>query len=438
MTVELTVDRIVAGGDGLADLDGLKVFVPFSAPGERIRASLVTRKRDYAVARIDDIIEPSPLRVTPECPHFGTCGGCQLQHLSYEGQLVAKKLIVNDALQRLGDVFVPIRNVEPSNPEWRYRNKTQYPVGWSRGVRVGFFRRGSHRLLDIDRCLLHPERFDRFRLSFVETVAASNETIYDEWTHRGNIRHLVLRCPEPGGETLAIVVTSSGKLAGTVVNRLAAEEGVAGVVQSVNPTRTNRILGPRSPVLAGRGHLLVPVLDREFRVSAGSFFQVNSDRTAALSRKVLKYLAPGGDECVVDLFSGVGVLSLVVARFVDSVVGVELDPVAVADAAFNAQRNGIDNARFIAGDVDAVITGLERTDAVIIDPPRRGCEPETLRRIAGLKPSRIIYVSCHPATLARDLKILAGHGYRTTDVEPVDMFPQTFHVEVIARLEPDS
>lgn len=446
-SVELTVDRIVAGGNGLAQLDGLKVFVPFSAPQERLRCRIKVRKNDYAVAEITEILEPSPLRVQPACPLFGQCGGCQLQHLSYEGQLVAKKLIVNDALQRLGRVFVPVRGISGPTHPWRYRNKTQYPVQGSRSeasghrpqaidLRIGFFRRESHSLLDVPVCLLHPEQFDRLRVMFSDALIASGETGYDERNHKGNIRHLILRCAEPEAkEILALVVTRTASLSPHVVERLVNQTGVIGVVQAVNPSRTNRILGDKLVPLAGKSTLTHRILDKTFRVSASSFFQVNSKATENLCRKVLKYAAPEGNETVLDLYCGVGMLSLVLAGFTEQVIGVEIEGSAVEDALYNAELNAADNIRFLSGNVDDVIGTIERADIVVLDPPRKGCSPDTLFRITGLKPKRIVYVSCNPATLARDLGLLEQQGYAATDVEPVDMFPQTFHVETIATLE---
>lgn len=429
--MELAVDRVVAGGAGLAEHGGRKVFVPLAAPWERVRARVVVSKRDYAVARIEQVLEPSPVRVEPRCPLYGHCGGCQLQHVSHEGQLVIKKLVINDALQRIGHVFTVVRNCAGSPTPWHYRNKTQYPL--APDARVGFFRAGTHRVVDAPECLLHPTAFDDLRRTFVDSLGAGRESIYDERSHRGNIRHLVVR--GNGAQLLALVVTRTGRLSTRLVDRLAAAPGAAGVVHSINPDRTNRILGRRFQVLAGQDHLVQAVLDKRLRVSAPSFFQVNTDQAETLCRKVLKQLAPDGSEHVLDLFSGVGMLSLAIAGFVGNVTGVELDPDAVGDARHNAAENNAPNCRFECGDVDRLIESVDRADAVIIDPPRKGCKPGTLHRIAALRPHRIVYVSCHPATLARDIAILSEQGYRLRDVEPVDMFPQTFHVETVAALE---
>lgn len=437
MVVELLIDKLVQGGDGLATHEGMKVFVPYSAPQERVRARIVTQKRDYAVAEIQEILEPSPLRVSAPCPYYGACGGCQLQHINYQGQLVVKRLYLNEALQRIGQIFVPVRHVTVEAAPWHYRNKTQYPVGTTGdGMAIGFYKRGTHDLLDVPECLLHPVEFDRLREAMRAVFATTGETGYDEARHDGNIRHIVLRQSTQDGGLLAIVVTRTPEFSTRAAELIAEQPGVVGVAQSMVPSRTNRIMGSRTKVLAGRGYLHQSVLDKTFRVSAPSFFQVNVEQAEELCRKVLKHVAPKGDELVLDLYSGVGVISLIVAPFVQQVTAIEFDSTAVEDAMVNAQAQGVRNIEFVCGDVSRAISQVASIDVVILDPPRKGCPAETLRRIADLKPKRIIYVSCNPATLARDLATLEQLGYTTYEIEPVDMFPQTFHVEVIARLGP--
>jgi 23S rRNA (uracil1939-C5)-methyltransferase len=437
MVVELLIDKLVQGGDGLATLDGMKVFVPFSAPQERVRARIVTQKRDYAVAEIEEILEPSPLRVSAPCPHYGVCGGCQLQHINYQGQLVVKKIYVNEALQRIGQVFVPVRNVTTEAEPWHYRNKTQYPVGTvGKEMAIGFFRRGTHDLLDVPACLLHPVEFDRLREAIRDILLAAGETGYDESKHDGNVRHVVLRQGICDGGLLAIVVTRTSQFDQRAAELIAEQPGVTGVMQSVVSTRTNRIMGPQTAVLAGSGHLNQEVLGKTFQVSAPSFFQVNIQQAEELVRKILKHVAPKGDELVLDLYSGVGMISLLLAPFVQRVSAIEADATAVEDAKANALVQAVRNVEFFCGDVAREIGRVASTDVVVLDPPRKGCPAETLRQIAALKPKRIVYVSCNPATLARDLATLEQSGYTTHEIEPVDMFPQTFHVEVIARLGP--
>ncbi len=435
MVVDLFVERLVQGGDGLAQLDGLKVFVPFSAPHERVRARIVQRKRDYAVARVVEIVEPSPLRVEPACPYYGRCGGCQLQHIDYQGQLVVKKTLVNETLQRVGRVFFPVANITGPVAPWHYRNKTQYPARQDgRGLRLGFFRRGSHDLLDINRCPLQPESFDRVRQAVLAAARHVGEQGYNEAGHSGNIRHVILRQASAQGEVILIVVTRTPALDPRFVAALAGTAGVAGIVQSINPDRTNRILGRRHLLLEGSDTAVYSILGKSLRASATSFFQVNTVQAEELCRKVLKHASPTGTETVLDLYSGVGMLSLVLSDFVQHVTGVEIDPAATQDALANASALNAANVSFICGDVDQVLAGLPPADIVLLDPPRRGCPPVTLNRVAGMNPKRLVYVSCNPATLARDLGLLEQLGYEVRAAEPIDMFPQTAHVETVVQL----
>lgn len=433
MVTELYIERLVAGGNGLAMLDGMKVFVPHTAPQERIRARITLRKRDYATAVVEEIIEPSPLRVNPPCPYYADlCGGCQLQHIGYTGQLIVKKLIVNDALQHLGRVFLPVSNMSESEA-WHYRNKTQYPVACrDREARIGFFRRGTHQVTDITTCLLHPPEFDNLRRVTAEAIRRW-ELAYDERHHEGNVRHLILRQGDDG--ILALLVTREGRVDGRLVDAITGQRCVTGIVQSINPLRTNRILGNEFKLLHGRNWLPITVLKQRFRVSAGSFFQVNRARAEEVCRKVLRFAAPVGTETVLDLYSGVGMLSVTIARFCRQVIGVEIDPQSVDDARFNAELAGVRNIEFRCAAVEQIVDELPAADIVILDPPRKGVAPSALMAIVRLRPNRIVYVSCNPATLARDLALLEAHNYSTTDVHPVDMFPQTAHVEVVARLE---
>ncbi len=433
---EFVVDRIVMGGMGLTELNGLRVFIPYAAPGEVVRAKIVTRKRDYAVAQIEEILTPSPFRVLPRCPYYESCGGCNLQHISYDGQLAVKKMLVDDTIQHVARLSIPVLDISFKSNEWHYRNKTQYPVsGNNTSWKIGFYEQGTHNLIDISRCFLHPEEFDQIREIAREALIAAGETPYQEILHRGNVRHLVLR-RGTDGKTVVTIVTMKEKLNPKVTEKIKKYPGVAGIIQNINPQKTNRILGEKNLTLWGQNFVRFSLLNKEFRVSANSFFQVNLSQAEELCRRVIKAIAPQGDEVVLDLFSGVGTLSLLVADKVKKVIGVELESTAIADANFNAQNLGIKNAFFLAGDVNSVIANIQQADAVIIDPPRKGCSMETLKRVVSLNPRVLVYVSCNPAAFARDLALLRNMGYGCDLVEPLDMFPQTTHVELVAKFTP--
>lgn len=432
--IELFVERIVAGGTGLANLNGWKVFVPYAAPQERIIAQIVLKKRDYGIARIEDILEPSPFRVPPRCSYYGKCGGCQLQHITYEAQLVIKKQLVNDALQRIGKIFVPVPNINFKSSVWRYRNKTQYPItGDTRKFLIGFYRPETHRVIDVTDCHLHPEEFNLLREGALDAFLDAGEVPFNELKHQGNIRHLVLR-RGTNGEILLVVVTRTKELRCRFVDKLKNCPSICGIVQNINPAPSNRILGDTSIVHWGRKFITVKILQKELRVSAASFFQVNQLQTEELCNRVIKAIEPQGDELVVDLYCGVGMFSLMLANRVRRVTGIEIAPEAVEDARFNARNLGIRNAEFIQGDVNYFVNTVENADIIIVDPPRKGCTAETIQRIAALSPRTVVYISCNPATLARDLALLERLNYNCISVDPLDMFPQTAHVEVIAKI----
>lgn len=434
--LELFVDRLIAGGDGLASWNGLKVFVRFAAPEERVRVRIVQKKRDYAVAEIDQIIEPSPLRIQPRCQFYGQCGGCHLQHINYIGQLVVKKYLVNDALQHIGNIYVPINNIKNPGPEWRYRNKTQYPIGGKRKLKIGFFERRTHNLIDIPVCHLHPSSFDELRNQIVHILKEAPEIPYDEINHQGNLRHIIFR-ENYDRRLLVIIVTRTRSVNPRLIETIATLPSVIGVVQNINAEKTNRILGAQMNILSGQNYTSQNILNRQFRISASSFFQVNKNQAEELCRKIIELISPQGTETVLDLFCGVGILSLVIAEMVKKVIGIEIEPAAIEDAHFNALTNSINNVEFIQGDVARLIDRFEQTDIIILDPPRRGCTPEILKQIPRLKPKIIIYVSCNPVTLARDLAILEQSGYRCEQIAPLDMFPQTSHVETVVKLIPE-
>lgn len=433
MVVELVIDRIVAGGTGLGEVGGRKVFVPLAAPHEKLRVRVEVEKRDYLVARIQDVIEPSPDRIQPRCPWFGQCGGCQLQHLTYEAQLTAKREIVVDALRRIGGIEIDVASTVPASQPWHYRNRTRYTIGGGADPHIGFLRAGTHDLLDVSECLLHPTPFDRVRAATLAWLAAADSAASNEHKHSNTLHHLLVR--DAGNGLLVIPVTRNRSLDPAMVQTLMDQPDVVGVVQNVNPDRSNRVVTDKFLSRAGHGNLTYSVAGCRLRVSAGAFFQVNLSQAETICRKVAERVAPTGTERVLDLFSGVGMIALNLAGSVREVIGIETFPPAVEDARFNARDNKLGNARFIVGDVARALTDVRKTDVVVLDPPRKGCSPATLKDITALTPRRIVYVSCNPATLARDLKQLVGSGYKLTSVDPIDMFPQTAHIETIATLE---
>ncbi|MDH5684435.1 MAG: 23S rRNA (uracil(1939)-C(5))-methyltransferase RlmD, partial [candidate division WOR-3 bacterium] len=336
--IELTIDKIVYGGDGIGNYNGIKVFVPYSAPQDRLLVSIQTKKKDYYIGRIKQILEPSPLRTNPPCVYFFSCGGCNFQHLTYESQLVLKKLLTNETLQRVGKIFLPAKNPKKAPSEFHYRNKTQYPL--APPLKIGYFKSRTHQVIDIEKCLLHPEQFDRIRSFLKNVIKDSKETVYDEIKHQGNLRHIIIRQGFNTGEYLLILVTKQDKIKPIIDKKLNQEfPDIVGIVQSVNPEKTNRILGDEFRCLYGQDFYYEKILNKQFRISAESFFQVNTVQTETIAKKVLKFLSSNGTEHILDLFSGVGTFSIILAEFVARVTGIEISKAAVLDAKANLKIN---------------------------------------------------------------------------------------------------
>jgi 23S rRNA (uracil1939-C5)-methyltransferase len=435
MVIELKIEKVVYGGYGLGNHKGIKVFIPYTCPEEIIRAEITEKKKGYWFGELKEIIEPSPLRIKPLCQKFTICGGCDFQHMEYPGQLVVKKLLLNDALSHIGKIILPVKNPFPAK-EWGYRNKIQMIFGNGNKLKIGYYQKKSHNLVDCPTCPLQPKVFDQIREVFFQRLSVSPEKIYSEEKKEGNLRYLVLKRGEKTGEVLITIVSVEPVADRNLFAELNGAMGIVGILNNINPFPKNRILTDDFRIISGRDYYFENILDKRFKISAGSFFQINTPETERLAKKVLKFLEPKGDEVVLDLFSGVGTFSLIVANFVGKVIGIEIVPSAVKDALTNKEINGVDNVDFILGDCEKAIDSFSRVDKVIIDPPRKGISSHLLQRITALKPEIIVYVSCNPATLARDLKLFSDYHYEPVAIEMVDMFPQTYHIESIAKVVP--
>lgn len=442
--ISVTVHGLGSSGEGVARFEGLTIFVPGGAPGDRLLARVEEVKKNYARAALVAVEEPSPDRVAPPCPVVAECGGCQLQHIAYGAQLRLKRQQVVDALERLGKLSgVTVHPTLGMDDPWRYRNKAQFPMGYRSGrVIAGFFAPGTHRIVDIERCDIQHPLGNRIMAEVKALAGRHGVRIYDERTHSGVLRHVLARVGRGTGEAMAVLVTNGPdfphgeEIARALMDRIPE---LVSVVQNINPARTNVVLGRESRVLAGRAYITDYIGDLEFNISPVSFFQVNPAQTEVLYGKALEYAGLTGGETVLDLYCGIGTISLFLARQAREVIGIEWVEEAVDDARENALLNGVQNVRFIAGDAAVEMPRLAeegvRADVIVLDPPRKGCDEPVLEAIAAVAPRRVVYVSCNPASLARDLGRLAGMGYRTVEVQPVDMFPHTAHVECVARIE---
>ncbi|OQP11559.1 23S rRNA (uracil(1939)-C(5))-methyltransferase RlmD [Geobacillus thermoleovorans] len=430
-------------GLGVAKVDGFPLFVKNALPGERANVKVVKVKKGYGYGRLVELYEPSPDRIEPPCPVYRQCGGCQLQHLSYEGQLKAKEKQVKEVLARIGKLDgVTVHPVIGMKNPWRYRNKAQVPVGEREGGLVaGFYKERSHEIIDMDACLIQQEKNDDVVQAVKRIVERYGIPSYDELAHRGVLRHIVARYGAATGEVMVVLVTRTNHLPHEqeIVRSIVREiPDVKSIVQNVNPERTNVIFGAKTRVLWGSEFITDRIGGIQFAISARSFYQVNPEQTKVLYDKALEYAELTGRETVIDAYCGIGTISLFLARKAKHVYGVEIVPEAIEDAKRNAELNGIQNVTFEVGAAEDVIPrwyeeGV-RADCLVVDPPRKGCDAALLETIIAMKPPRVVYVSCNPATLARDLRILEDGGYETIEVQPVDMFPHTAHVECVAKI----
>lgn len=504
-------------GEGVGRANGYTLFVQGALPGETVRVRVMKTKKQYGYAKLLEIVKASPDRVSAPCPIYDQCGGCQIQHMSYAGQLAWKRQLVVDNLQRIGKLNVMVEDAEtlaskaqddkegaeqrlqddtsvgeaerlehdanqttgPATSEvqmigsnrirlrlegvmneedteqgirvlptmgmdepWRYRNKAQVPIGAAEGGLVGgFYAKGSHRIIDMESCLIQHEHNDEVVAKVKEIGSHFGISAYNEETGRGLLRHVVVKKAFRTGEMMLVLVTNGRDIPykdewiGSIREAI---PHVASICQNVNKKQTNVIFGDETRVLWGRDVIYDYIGDVQFAISARSFYQVNPVQTEVLYGKTVEYAGLSGKETVIDAYCGIGTISLFLAQHADQVYGVEIVPEAIEDARSNALLNEMRNVKFEVGASEDVIPrwkeqGIE-ADVIVVDPPRKGCDPRLLETILEMKPERVVYVSCNPSTLARDLRVLEDGGYRTVEVTPVDMFPHTVHVESVVLL----
>ncbi len=443
-TYEMTIDALGSNGEGIGRIDGFTVFVEGALPEEVVKVLILKVKKSYGYGKLLEIVKESPYRVVPPCPVAKTCGGCQLQHLSYAGQLAYKARKVKDDLERIGGLQevgeVPIYGME--NP-WRYRNKAQFPVGMGRDglAEIGFYAKRSHRIVDTPVCFLQNPVNDEIVAVVRAFLDGFKISAYDEEKHQGLVRHILTRVGRNSGEIMVCIVINGKKLphSEVLVERLQTIDGVASIVLNVNKGKTNVILGEKVIPLWGKDTIEDSLDGISFAISPRSFYQINPAQTEVLYQKAVEMAGLQWDETVLDLYCGIGTISLFFARKAKKVFGVEIVPEAIEDARQNAARNAIANATFEVGAAEEVIPRLFReqgitADVIVVDPPRKGCDETLLHTIAEIAPKRLVYVSCNSATLARDVKFLESRGFQVRDVAAVDQFPMTVHVETVVLL----
>ncbi|MGD6854997.1 23S rRNA (uracil(1939)-C(5))-methyltransferase RlmD [Bacillus infantis] len=441
--IDVMFEDLTHDGAGVAKVDGYPLFVPNALPGERAQVKVTKVNKGYGFGRLMEIYEESPHRVNAPCPIYKECGGCQLQHLSYQGQMLAKEKQVRDVLTRIGKLEdVKVHPVLGMSEPWRYRNKAQVPIGEHEGGLIGgFYQQRSHQIIDMKECLIQQEKNDEVVQTVKEICAKYGVRAYDEGRHKGELRHIMARHGLVTGEVMVVLITRTNELPNRkkITEEIAASiKGIKSIVHNVNPKKTNVIFGDVTRVIWGEEVIYDYIGDIKFAISARSFYQVNPEQTKVLYEKALEYADLSGEESVIDAYCGIGTISLFLAQKAKKVFGVEIVPEAIEDAKRNAALNGITNAEFAVGEAEIVIPDWykegNQADVLVVDPPRKGCDEALLQTILSMKPKKVVYVSCNPATLARDLRILEDGGYKTEEVQPVDMFPQTMHCEAVAKI----
>ncbi|NES93757.1 MAG: 23S rRNA (uracil(1939)-C(5))-methyltransferase RlmD [Desertifilum sp. SIO1I2] len=441
--VEVQIADVSDTGEGVGRVEGRVVFVPDTVNGDRALVRLVQVKRQFAKGKLHELLEPSPHRIRPGCIVADKCGGCQWQHIDYGQQLEIKRNLAIQALERIGGITnPPVDEVLSVHQPLKYRNKATYPFGLSatQQVQTGYYQKGSHKLVNLNQCPVQDERLNPLLAEIKRDIQQRGWPIYQEQHHQGELRHLGLRIGRRTGEMLLTLVVTQGNLPGVEEQAqtwLERYPGLVGVLLNFNPQRTNAIFGSQTRCIAGREYLTEEFAGLQFQLRADTFFQVNTETAEALLQEVLQELRLQGDEVLVDAYCGIGTFTLPLARYLQQVVGIEVQPEAVQQAESNAQLNQISNTRFYAGSVESLLPQLEvQPDIVLLDPPRQGCDRAVLETLLQIQPQRIVYISCKPSTLARDLKMLCHNGnYQLTRVQPADFFPQTSHVECAAFLQ---
>ncbi|MFC6547609.1 23S rRNA (uracil(1939)-C(5))-methyltransferase RlmD [Cohnella cellulosilytica] len=479
--IESGIVGLTHDGEGVGRVEGYTLFVRGALPGEQVRAEVLSIGKSFGRARMTELLDRGTGgRVEPPCPIHDTCGGCQLQHLDYQEQLKWKRQHVVDNLRRIGklevagegggqawrrveqsvdgrsgdDAASPKQNssgghsaviVHPTigmDEPWRYRNKAQVPIGHGEGGLIGgFYEMGSHDIVEMDSCLIQQEENEETVRAVKEAARMLDVPAYNRATGRGLLRHVVVRHARTTGQRMVVLVTNgydiphAQELVELIRERV---PGIASICQNIQTAETSVVFGDETRTLWGEDVIYDEIDGIQFAISPRSFFQVNPEQTVRLYGKAVEYATLTGGETVIDAYCGIGTISLFLARHADRVFGVEIVPEAIEDARRNAAINGMNNVEFEVGASEVVMPRWQAAgitpDVIVVDPPRKGCDPALITTMLELKPTRIVYVSCNPSTLARDLRLLEDGGYRTMEVQPVDMFPHTGHIEAVVSL----
>ena len=440
-TYEAIVTDYTAEGQGVAHVDGCAVFIPNAIAGETYIIRIEKAAKTWAAGKIVEVLEKSPHRVNRECPVAKLCGGCDFWHMDYEEEARLKAERVRSCLNRIGGEQLETVPILSAPTCYSYRNKAQYPVAARKNkAYAGFFRAGTHQVVENNRCLILPQEADDVKNAVIDYVNHFRVTVYDEEAHKGLLRHIYVRRGTVSKQVLVCLVVNGRKIPREeeLIARLKKIPGFTTLVLSVNTKQGNAVLGDEFITLYGPGYIEDTLCGLVFRLSPRSFYQVNHDQAERLYNAAISQAEITKNDTVLDLYCGVGTITLAMAGAAGKVIGVEVIPQAVEDAKDNAKRNGIENAEFFCGDAGQAALELEakgiKADVVVVDPPRKGLNADTIEALHRFSPRRIVYVSCDPATLARDVALLKERGYTLKNAQAADLFPRCSHVESIVCL----
>ena len=439
--IKLNITSLSSDGSGVGRYENLVIFVPETAVGDELIAHIVKVKRTYAFAIVKEVLEAGESRIETDCDVSKSCGGCVFRHMDYKAELEAKKGFVNSAFERIAKLDLRAEEILSASPE-RYRNKAQYPLRKENGkIKAGFFASRSHRVIECDDCKLQPEIFSIIKNEIVSFAEKHNISVYDELSHTGLLRHIFLRQSKDGEEIALCLVINGETLPKSeqFVKEITARfKNIKSISLNINKNKSNVILGDRFTDIFGDGYIQDELLGKKFRINAPSFYQVNRTMCEKLYSKAAEYADLKEGETLIDLYCGIGTVGLCTTKENNKLIGVEAVPEAAEIAKENALLNDCKNAEFICGDASKATGILKdkaiKADCVIVDPPRKGCDEETIKNIATFNPSRVVYISCNPATLARDLVLFESVGYKAEKATAADMFPRTAHVETVVKL----
>jgi 23S rRNA (uracil1939-C5)-methyltransferase len=441
--VEIEITDLNSDGDGVGRIDDRVIFVPDTVTGDRALVRLVQLKRQYILGKLHQLLQPSPYRIRPRCIVADKCGGCQWQHISDEYQRHAKRDRVVRALERIGGFVSPnVATILVDEASLGYRNKATYPLGISATgqVQTGYYRRNSHQIVNLNQCPVQDPRLNPLLAAIKQDIARRGWPIYDEKRHQGQLRHLSLRIGRRTGEMLLTLISTDWHLQDLQEQAqiwLQRYPQLVGVALNRNPERTNAIFGSETHAIAGQIYLREIFAGLELQLCPDTFFQVNTKVAEALLDKIIEKLNLQGHEILIDAYCGIGTFTLPLAQRVKKAIAIEVQQASIEQAQLNAKLNRITNVSFLVGEVETILPQLEIAppDIILVDPPRKGCDRSVIETILKIRPSRLVYVSCQPATLARDLNLLCQKGnYELIFAQPADFFPQTAHVECAAFL----